>query len=127
MPIKVSKDVLEFGRELLKQKKFGIIPDDWRDLYYDLLIKIRNGDYYAQVGDTSRSVLKIVWINVEEVEEYIEGEKRKRVIWLNIEFNIWKERISTRYLTWSVERIYTRLVSEMESAKRNKSIMLYLL
>ena len=74
MPIKVSKDVLEFGRELLKQKKFGIIPDDWRDLYYDLLIKIRNGDYYAQVGDTSRSVLKIVWINVEEVEEYIEGE-----------------------------------------------------
>lgn len=127
MPIKVSKDVLEFGRELLKQKKFGIIPDDWRDLYYDLLIKIRNGDYYAQVGDTSRSVLKIVWINVEEVEEYIEGEKRKGVIWLNIEFNIWKERISTRYLTWSVERIYTRLVSEMESAKRNKSIMLYLL
>lgn len=127
MPIKVSKDVLDLGRELLKQKKFGIIPDEWRDLYYDLLIKIRNGDYYAQVGDTSRSVLKIVWINVERVEEYVENEKSKGVIWLNIEFNIWRERISTRYLTWSVEWIYTRLVSEMESAKRNKSIMLYLL
>ena len=127
MPIKVSKDVLDLGRELLKQKKFGIIPDDWRDLYWDLLIKIRNGDYYAQVGDNSRSILKIVWINVEEVEEYVENEKCKGVIWLNIEFNIWRERISTRYLTWSVEWIYTRLVSEMECAKRNKSIMLYLL
>ena len=127
MPIKVSKDVLDLGRELLKQKKFGIIPDELRDLYWDLLIKIRNGEFYAQVGDTSRSVLKIVWINVERVEEYVENEKYKGVIWLNIEFNIWRERISTRYLTWRPERIYTRLVSEMESAKRNKSIMLYLL